>query len=99
MPGPGPGPRPRPVYARYVVIQPRACKPVYNNQAKIDALNAILAGCDKAGQNGLSVCSDSFKSAVQKELNNQLNQAVYIGNDCSTPVYNTYPTAYRIARY
>lgn len=86
-PAPHPGPRPFPYpYFRpqYVVLQTQTCKPVYNNQSALDALNGLLANCDTLKLQGIPTCNQSFKDAVQKELTNQLNKAVYIGNNCTT---------------
>lgn len=98
MPGSHPGPRPFPFpffQRQYIIAQPQTCRPVYNNQATLDALNGLLANCDSLRSQGVTTCNQAFKDSVQKELTNQLNKAVYIGNNCSTNnVYPTYRTIY-----
>ncbi len=69
------------VYVRSV----QACRPVYNNQATLDALNAILAGCTKLSSQGGLKCDDKFIKNVEQELLRQLSLAVYVGQNCSQP--------------
>lgn len=75
---------------RYVIYpQYSNCRRVFNNSNVIDALVAISQNCDKLRINGVNTCSQSFKDAVNTELQNQMNKSVYIGTTCSqvSPIY------------
>ncbi len=71
MPGPGPGPRPYPYYRPYYITVPVVTYR-YANQDTIDALNGLLANCDKLHNDGRINCSPTFIAAVEKALSEQL---------------------------
>lgn len=77
----------------YVYTTPtQACKPVYDNQTTIDALNNILANCETLKTQSSIKCDGAFISAVEKELLHQLSIAKLVGRDCTNTGINGYRT-------
>lgn len=71
---------------RIIYLRPiQACRPVYNNQARLDALNAILSGCNRLESQGGIKCSPAFIANVERELMRELSISVYIGQNCTNP--------------
>lgn len=81
-------PRPRPPF-RFPVIYLRpvqSCRPVYHNQATLDALNAMLAGgCERLEALGGIKCSETLIRNLENELMRQMSIARYIGQNCAQP--------------
>lgn len=70
-----------PVKPSTQVISNAACKPIYNNQNVLDALNGILANPQILASKGVRVTPD-FINQVQSLLSQQISIAKIVGNTC-----------------